>query len=344
MPIAQPEYHEIQEAAYYCHTHGGERHGHALKDWLQGEQLVFMANNYRVLGHHKLQSEIKEKLWSADPRICRYCGAVKPQNRGWREAHALPELIGNKTIIAMDECTACNDHFAQRVEDDFGKFLNLSKAVSRVPGKEGVPSFKTRSGKSRIDVDGDHYSIEQHAGNPFAAFDPATNTIALQAESPPFVPLAVFKCLTKMAIAIMPPQFLPKFEHTIRWLRNPRHADGAADIAASALCKMLFQPGPMRNDAGWCLLLGRRSPDAMIPDALFILTIANQSFQIMVPCSPGDNHWVGQKVPLPEYPAFYGFGYEFGEPYSRTLNLSSPDRQRITVSASMRSDHATKVT
>jgi hypothetical protein len=189
-----------------------------------------------------------------------------------------------------------------------------------------------------------HYSVEQHAGDPFAAFDPATNTISLQGESAPFVPLAVYKCLTKMAIAIMPPQFLPDFEHTIRWLRNPNHEDGATDIAASALCKVLFQPGPMQTDAGWCLLLGRRSPDAMIPDALFILTIANQSFQIMVPCSPGDKHLVGHKVPLPEYPAFHGFGYEFGEPYGSTLNLSSPMRQRVTVSASMRSDHAAKVT
>ena len=282
-------------------------------------------------------------MWAVDPRICRYCNAVKPSNRGWKVAHALPELVGNRTIISMDECTACNDFFSQWLEDDLGKFLNLSKTVTRIPGKEGVPSFKTATGKSRIDVDKDRFSIEQCEGDPFATFDAPTNTLALEGQSAPFVPLAVYKCLTKMAIAIMPPPFLPRFEHTLRWLKNPNHSDGANAISSAALCKLLFQPGPMRTDAGWCLLLGRRSPDAMIPDVLFVLTIANQSFQIMVPCSPGDNHWVGKQVPLPEYPAFYGFGYEFGEPYGSTLSLSSPARQRITVTASMHSDSATKI-
>jgi hypothetical protein len=77
-----------------------------------------------------------------------------------------------------------------------------------------------------------------------------TNTLSLSAESQPLVPLAAYKCLVKMAIAIMPPRFLPMFEHTIRWLLNPDHADGAADVAASAKCNFQFQPGPMPHPQG----------------------------------------------------------------------------------------------
>ena len=54
MPIIDPEQQEVRDAAYYCHKNGGEHHGHALKDWLQGHQLVFIAKNYRVLGQYKL--------------------------------------------------------------------------------------------------------------------------------------------------------------------------------------------------------------------------------------------------------------------------------------------------
>jgi len=42
-------------------------------------------------------------------------------------------------------------------------------------------------------------------------YRPAANMLALQGESAPFVPFAVYMCLTKMAIAIVPPQSLPNF-------------------------------------------------------------------------------------------------------------------------------------
>src|SRR5262249_38383604 len=132
--IAHPEDHEIATAAYYCWERGGKRDGHDQADWHQGRQLVFTAKNYAVLAFHGLRAERKERLWSADARRCRYCGKVKPEDRGWKEAHAVPELVGNKTLIAMDECTDCNTIFS-RLEDDLGKLLQLSRAVTRLKGK-----------------------------------------------------------------------------------------------------------------------------------------------------------------------------------------------------------------
>lgn len=342
MAVLYPETHEVEVAAYYCHKCGGERHGHALKDWMQGEQTVFMAKNYVVLRGYRLQGERKQKLWNAEQRTCRYCGAVKPPDRGWKEAHALPELVGNKIIFAMDECTRCNDAFAKQFENDFGSLLNLAKSICSIPGKKGIPSFKTRTGKSRIDCIGDRFEIRQYEDDPFASFDWATNTLTMSAESQPLVPLAVYKCLTKMAIAVMPPRFLPIFVDTINWLKNPNHAEGAADVAASAKCNIQIQPGPMRTDAAWCLLLSRKDPNALLPETIFVLSIANHSFQIMIPCSPGNNHLIGHKVPLPEYPAFYGLGYEFGEPSTIRRDLSSPVRQRIMLSGSIHVEVAIK--
>ena len=48
---------------------------------------------------------------------------------------ALPEFIGNKRVIANDECDICNDHFSMFVEDHFAKFMGASRTLSQVKGK-----------------------------------------------------------------------------------------------------------------------------------------------------------------------------------------------------------------
>ena len=337
MPIAQPEDHEIATAAYSCWERGGKREGHDQADWHQGRQLVFMAKNYAVLAHHTLRAEGKERLWLSDPRRCRYCGGVKPENRGWKEAHAVPELVGNKTLIAMDECTDCNTIFS-RLEDDLGKLLHLSRAIMRIKGKGNrVPSFSSKAKKSGLEVKGDRIEIEQYESDPFATYDAERGVLDLQGESQPFVPIAAYKSLVKMGLAVMPPEHFRHFGHAVNWIKNQNHEDWAADVGASAQCCFLFQPGPIPPEHAWCMLLGRRAHDAVLPHMLFILTVANQSFQVMLPCSPGDNHWVGHRLELPVYPAFYGFGYEFGEPQRGNIPLSSPTKQPIRVSGSLSS-------
>ncbi len=180
MPIIEPEIHEVETAAFYCFTRGGED-GHALKDWLQGKHLVFMAKNYDVTARHSLEA-VKEHLRNQEPRRCRYCGTVKPAADKWKEAHAIPELVGNKTIIAMDECTTCNETFSS-LEDDLGKMLHLSRAICRIKGKKGVPSFPALKGKSRIDVTGDKIEIKQYADDPLSKFNEGTATVDMDGKS-----------------------------------------------------------------------------------------------------------------------------------------------------------------
>lgn len=337
MPILEPESHEVEEAAFYCFKQGGERHGYAHKDWLQGKHLVFLAKNYDLIARHTLKSDAKEYIWQQIPRRCRYCGAVKPDTAEWKVAHALPALVGNKTIIAMDECTTCNETFGA-LENDLGNMLQLSRAIVRIEGNNGVPCFPAPKGKSRIDVTGDKIEIKQYADDPLSKLDTTNSTINLTGKSSPLTPLAVYKSLTKMALAVMPPAYLQMFAHTIDWIKNKNHTLGAADVAASAMCRFTFQPGPMPPDYGHCTLLLRKSPDALVPYMLFVLTMANQTFQIMVPCTPRDNNLVGHKIAMPEYPAYYGIGYEYGEPTGTTLDLTSPNKVRIPISGSLTGD------
>ena len=256
------------------------------------------------------------------------------------EAHAVPELIGNRAIIAYDECDACNKLFANSLEDHLGKMLNGALNVSRVSGKKGVPTLATKHRHSRIDVSGDHMALRSVQTDPMIAWDPATKTVTVTAPTQPLIPLAVFKTLTKMALAIMPQVDLQHFQQAIDWIREPDHEKNSADFAFVARCYAYFLPGPMPPDLGWVRLLRRRAPDADLPYMLFVSLFRNTAIQIMVPCCPLDNHWVGTPITLPPYPVFYGFGYHWGESTRQVCDLSSPTKKSISFKAEIKAEHA----
>jgi HNH endonuclease len=103
------------------------------------------------MGAWTLQSKI-EFIGQRDHRVCRYCGGEKPEVTFKERAHALPELIGNRWLFALDECDVCNDFFSVALEDHLAKYLGVRRTFSQIRGKTGVPSYKDKDGKSRIDV------------------------------------------------------------------------------------------------------------------------------------------------------------------------------------------------
>ena len=94
----------------------------------------------------------------------------------------------------------------------------------------------------------------------------------------------------------------------------------------------------MQPEIGWVRLLRRRSPDAELPYMLLVTQFRNAALQIMVPCCPLDNHWVGKKIQLPPYPVFYGYGYHWGEPAREVRDMSSPVRQSIPFRGQLTTD------
>ncbi len=96
-------------------------------------------------------SDKKQFLGSKDGQTCRYCSRGKPAVSFKKDAHAVPHLLGNRSIFAHYECDSCNEQFSVSLEDHLGKLLLPVRAVLGIRGKKGVPSFKTDSQRSRID-------------------------------------------------------------------------------------------------------------------------------------------------------------------------------------------------
>ncbi len=337
MTIVLPEEHEIRTAAYYNWLRRGGGHGHDKADWDLGEEAVFLDRNYTVITHHRLVQPQKEFLGPQTPRRCRFCGKAQPAASFRKEAHSLPELIGNKSIVSLYECDCCNDTFARAVEDHLAKFLCISRSLTGVRGKQGVPSFKTASQKSRIDVTGDRITIADFQGDRISHLDPAGNRVLIGAESQPFVPLAVFKCFTKMALSIMPEPEVANFAHALPWIANPDHTIDAGDFAWVS-CYQHLIPGPMAPDHGWTTLLRRKRDDSDLPYMLFVVAFTNQAFQTMLPCCPKDNHLIGKKVTIPPVPVAMGIDFAYGEPTRQVIGLGSSRETRATVTTELRAD------
>lgn len=229
-------------------------------------------------------------------QACRYCGRTSPEVRFNKLAHAIPDQVGNDWLFDYEECDTCNADFAKRIEDDFGKWTLPWRSLGRIKGKKGVPSIKSNDSKFRVDATVASAPAETGAGavrhglkilmganDVRHELDEATKTVKLTLDRPAYVPMGAFKCLVKMAIAVMPPDVEHRCAHLKEWILLPTHTFESYPYRPLRILYQ-FAPGPLPNDRIACWLLRRKpeSPD----DCLymqFVLLLSNHVFQIALP-------------------------------------------------------------
>lgn len=227
---------------------------------------------------------------------CRYCGKTSPEVKFKNLAHAIPDQVGNDWLFDYEECDTCNAAFAKLIEDDFGKWTLPWRSLGRIKGKAGVPSIKSNDKKFRVDATVASTPAETGSGavrhvlrifmgvnDTRHEFDEATRTVKLTLDRPAYVPMGVFKCLVKMAIAVMPPEEEQRCAHLKKWILQPTHTFESYPYRPLNTLYQ-FAPGPLPNDRVACWLL-RRKPDG--PDDClymqFVLQLSNHVLQIALP-------------------------------------------------------------
>ena len=86
-------------------------------------------------------------LAGPDPRVCRFCGRDSANTRFRHDAHAIPHLLGNRTLFTREECDQCNLFFGSTIENDLGNWTKPTRTFSRIKGKNGVPTLKNEKGR-----------------------------------------------------------------------------------------------------------------------------------------------------------------------------------------------------
>lgn len=103
-----------------------------------------------------------KKIWKDFPNpVCRFCGENE-KSKFKKDAHIIPESLGNRFLISNFECDICNEKFSV-YEDALNKFIGPIRTLGFVKGKskkgKRIPKFKNLKTNLRIESSSNDKSI-----------------------------------------------------------------------------------------------------------------------------------------------------------------------------------------
>lgn len=177
----------------------------------------------------------KLKLTKPTERICRFCYRQHPDTTFKKQAHVLPQLIGNRYLVHDCECDICNMLFGT-YEDSFSKYLGMMRTADVIRGQNGVPTFKSTDGQLTMRLtkveDGVNYIdiLDYRAGQ--NSMD--ENSIKLTGIKQPYIPLHVMKSLYKIGYSLLSASELPDYEPILKIVTGTQFDNKLKNIAEVA--------------------------------------------------------------------------------------------------------------
>jgi HNH endonuclease len=271
----------------------------------QSEGIAYYGSRYDVVANFPLHAD--RTFWISDqadgrPRQCRFCRRAAPEVSFDRVAHAVPEFLGNKSILSQNECDVCNPFLANQYEDHLAKWFGASRTISQISGKQGVPTYqdKKREHGGRVRIE-----MRQHVPHVDVALpelpvsvregDPIAFDLPLELPSQPHRPIRAAMALVKIACSICPVAEFQQCTGAVDWLMGRLQARTSNFPVIYG-----FTSGPNPDAPGRVMLL-RRKVDEPIPHLWCIVATANHKFQFYVPFCDKDKRYNGdtfQAVPF----------------------------------------------
>lgn len=225
---------------------------------------------------------------------CRFCGSKNPKLFR-TEAHSVPEGLGNKWIVSLDECDSCNATFS-KYEDALAKTIgpiltiggtqgkgNAVRQTGRSHGPAIIKHQKTAEGGRHISMEvvgefSDHISV-----------DPAEGTISIRVPvaTERFIPRFAYKSLAKMGISILPQEELLNFKNLIAWVRNPDDETAMPPLSVGISFASIGNAPRLVAAA----LLRRRDGVQNTPYMVFVVSVGSACFQIDLKSDALDGYW-----------------------------------------------------
>lgn len=233
---------------------------------------------------------------------CRYCH-TSDSKRFRRVAHTLPEALGNKWIISLDECDDCNSLFGlydDALAKSVGGVLTVGGTKGknnrvRQTGRSGGPAIIAHSrteGRRRISLRATDAPLEKHV-----RLDPIRNVITFTAPTGTerFVPRRAYKALVKIGLAVMPEAELNRFSRLTSWLLAQDDLDVGPLIVGLSFGSVGNAP-QLANAA----LLRRTEPSDVLPYMILVVSIGSVCLQIALPEDVSTGGWPGPPCARPD--------------------------------------------
>lgn len=299
------------------------------------------------------------------PYVCRFCGEIE-KGKFKKDAHIIPEGLGNRFLVSNFECDNCNEKFGS-YESDLCEFLGPIRTLSLVEGKSKkkknrIPKFKNFKTKVRIEAklgsensNQDNYSDQLkklfankhsiHLGQPpkdEVIFDKESKTFKFSITKNPYTPLSVFKAFLKIGYSFLNQKELSNYRFTQKLLDSK---DANIDLSFPNIKNFFsileiqfphsnFFPTPQG------ILFKKeetfKSEYAYI-ERIFLLCFKSHAFQIPLIFSKNDvpqlNNKKGYKFPMFDFSLEYPeeMQNEYGKLVNNVINLSSNELKKNDV-------------
>lgn len=120
--------------------------------------------------------------------ICRFCGKARPEVKYRKDAHVIPQLLGNRNVLSKMECDSCNEHFSM-YENSLASYIGLFRTMARLPGQRGIPKYKNIALKFEAYYDGAKVQIKSSTEKTITTIDEEKKILSINATKPVYTPL-----------------------------------------------------------------------------------------------------------------------------------------------------------
>ena len=241
----------------------------------------FFSDHYNLVFSSIHEPEIQE----TDAIVCRFCSKSAPEVSFSKIAHAIPELLGNKTLFSKCECDTCNSFFGKTFENNLSEYLGIYRSIAGLLGKKGAPKYSTKDLK--IEIKNNNRKIEIVSGKDIINTDEENNTVTIKAPNCKCIPIQVYKSFVKMALTVMPNEYLEEFSDTRKWLFETIEKP---EFIRYAKVIQVFLSIPLETNRFECMVFIRKTDEvADIPYGIFILSFGNFIFQLALPAPKYDS-------------------------------------------------------
>lgn len=287
----------------------------------QEANINFYQTHYDIIGQWFVRPGDKIVLGDTSNRVCRFCGKQSPEVTFRKVAHAIPELLGNKSIESAYECDTCNKGFGEGIENDLGNWSKPMRTLIRIRGKGGVPTLKRGGDKPgwRIEYDQSRLNITAYEDDPIYEVDEKNKQVTFNLRRDAYTPVAVLKAFMKIGLTLLPDDEVGNFLGLMAWVREADHSKPYLNK-----CPVIyaFQPGPMPNDFIVACILRRKQAVTGYPYAFLVLGYGNEVFQVPLPSEKHDGQMSGQSISIHPFPVpGHPDPARYGEPRRAVLDL-----------------------
>jgi len=215
----------------------------------------------------------REFLTDSTHKKCRFCSESYPIVKFEKDAHAIPNFMGNNKLFTKYECDSCNIYFS-RFENEMANFMLPNNTISGTKGKNGIPKYNQK-GQPIIEIQKDKVLIKDASNSIFDN----PKEIDLKIKLPTYIPDYIYRCLIKIGLSIIPESNLSEYRETINWLMDKK-------LDSNIKPQMIFSMYSfnLQMDEIVCSILERKEfcTKQMINSILFI-SYKNFAFQTYIP-------------------------------------------------------------